>query len=154
MKKVERSGLRRKKKVKIGWVSFLTRGLVAGNLGADRIVLGFLPFQSNSMRNYRGQQEFQKDEETPEFFTSFFLCDETQSKVYEVGFSLFRLSKVYRWDRTNFYLDCSFNYFAYWFWLSVFFSGALIRPLGNVIEGLKQVNAGNLNVQLSVKVKR
>jgi HAMP domain-containing protein/serine phosphatase RsbU (regulator of sigma subunit) len=142
-----------KKKEGEDWLGVFTRGLVAGNLGADRIVLGFLPFQSNSNRNYRGRLEFQKEEVTPEYFTSYFLFDETQSKVYEVGFSysayqkfIDEIGRIFTWIVVLTTLLIGFGY-------RYFFSGALIRPLGNVIEGLKQVNAGNLNVQLPIAVE-
>lgn len=142
-----------KKKEQDDWLGSFTKGLLSENVNSSEFRNGFLPFQATYTRLYRGKQEFSAEEATPEYFTSFMFVDPSQTRIYEVGFAYSKyqsfideIGKLFTFIVIGATLLIGFGY-------RYFFSNALIEPLGNVIEGLKQVNSGNLNAKLSIKVE-
>jgi len=142
-----------KNKDKEDWLGNFTSGLITEKVDSKEFTKGFLPFQASSTRRYRGRQEFSKDEATPEYFTSFMFVDPSKTKIYEVGFSYSQYQNFIDEIGRLFTIIVIGATLLIGFGYRYFFSNALIEPLGNVIEGLKQVNSGNLNAKLSIKVE-
>ncbi|TGN08435.1 SpoIIE family protein phosphatase [Leptospira ilyithenensis] len=111
------------------------------------------PMTYTGERNYRGKILFAENAPDFHFFISYFIVDKKENKVYEIGFP---------------YLDYrDFQHQSSLPWMygvvaiaaivilgfRLFFLRALIRPIEQIIEGLTEVNSGNLEHRLVINVE-
>lgn len=122
--------------------------------GADlkREVLRFVaPFKREYARHFRKART--ENYEDFRHFTAFTQYEREQGTVYEVGFSYIN----YRKDIHQSAFTQKIILFGVLFVLLVifplFFRGSLINPLNNLLSGVKQVNDGDLSVQVPIKVQ-
>ncbi|GBF49241.1 stage II sporulation protein E [Leptospira ryugenii] len=104
-------------------------------------------------RNYRGKVKFTEANPKAQFYISYFVPDLSTSQVHEVGFPYER------------YRDFQHEVTLPWmygglglavlviFGFRFFFGRALIRPIKEIIDGLTEVNSGNLDYRLSIHVE-
>ncbi|MCW7497199.1 HAMP domain-containing protein [Leptospira levettii] len=113
----------------------------------------FSPMPNHGERNYRGQVKF--DTKTPDFsfYVSYLIVDKKNEIVHEVGYPYT--------DYRSFQHEVTLPWIIGLLALAVlvilgyrlFFLIALIRPVEQIIEGLTEVNSGNLEYRLTVHVE-
>ncbi|MCB1172350.1 MAG: SpoIIE family protein phosphatase [Leptospiraceae bacterium] len=107
-----------------------------------------VPMRSPGERHYRYSTQPEQDG-----FVGFMHVDLKQNRVDEVGFSYLRyrafihvLAIKLLWIILAVSLVVILGY-------RVFFSGALLRPLESLLDGVRQVNAGDLDVHVPIQVQ-
>ncbi|WCL50956.1 SpoIIE family protein phosphatase [Leptospira sp. GIMC2001] len=137
------------------WLGVFVTGIVTNHEITDIASLTgfFAPFQVPESRRYRGDFESGRKDLEPEKYVSFLIPSIAKNIIYEVGFS---------YDAYMRYIDSLARILVYIIVGTIilvgvgfrfFFSGALVNPINDVVEGLKSVNSGDLTVRLKVKVE-
>lgn len=111
------------------------------------------PLPLHGERNYRGKVKFEESNPNYAFYISYFIVDYQSGLVHEVGYPYidyrnYQHSITLPWIYGLFGLIV-FVIFGY----RLFFRGALIRPIEQIIDGLTEVNSGNLEYRLTVHVE-
>ncbi|TGN18709.1 SpoIIE family protein phosphatase [Leptospira idonii] len=119
----------------------------------NRIELLLSPIPHTGERNYRGKVRFEENAPEFQFYISYFVTDESRNLVHEVGFPYqsyrdFQHEVVLPWMYAGIALVVLVV-----FGFRLFFLGALIRPIEQIIEGLTEVNSGNLEYKLTIHVE-
>ncbi len=104
-------------------------------------------------RNYRGVTRFKESNPESSFYISYFIVDPKSSKVLEVGFPY----EVYRDYQHEVSIPWMYGGAAIAILVILgfrfFFLIALIRPIEEIIDGLTEVNSGNLDYRLKIHVE-
>lgn len=115
--------------------------------------LMFSPMPNHGERNYRGQVKFESKEPNFSFYVSYLIVDKKNAIVHEVGYPY----NDYRSFQHEVTLPWIIGLIALAilviFGYRLFFLIALIRPIEQIIEGLTEVNSGNLEYRLTVHVE-
>lgn len=135
-----------------GWLGDFLSGIPQLE-SRDELVQYFAPAKKSGSRNYRGRQEYTKSDPVPKFLVSYFLTDIDSNRIYEVGFSYDQYMKYIDQTGRVIVVIVLLTVLFVWLGFRYFFSGALIYPLSLVVDGLKEVNEGNLNTKLPIKVE-
>lgn len=113
----------------------------------------FSPMPNHGERNYRGQVKFDTHLPNYSFFVSYLIVDRKNGIVHEVGYPY----NDYRSFQHEVTLPWIIGLVALGilviFGYRLFFLIALIRPIEQIIEGLTEVNSGNLEHRLTVHVE-
>ncbi|MDZ4727167.1 MAG: SpoIIE family protein phosphatase [Leptospira sp.] len=119
----------------------------------DKIDKMLAPLPLVGERNYRGVTKFSENTPSPKFFISYFVINEKTRTVHEIGFPY----ENYRTYQHEVSVPWMYGGLAIAilviFGFRFFFSGALIRPIEEIIEGLTEVNSGNLDYRLAIHVE-
>jgi len=104
-------------------------------------------------RNYRGVTRFKESNPDATFYISYFIFDKKNGIVHEIGFPY----QVYRSYQHEVTIPWMFGGVAIAIVVILgfryFFLFALIRPIEEIIEGLTEVNSGNLEYRLKINVE-
>ncbi len=136
-------------------IEFLKNTELEGLKLKNTLLAMFLPVHPPGSRHYRGKFIFSSKEGTPEYFVSYITpyWDKGELVLMEFGYPYLS----YR----QFISQAAWP--IVWVLLSVvvfvlvgfrsFFLGSLIRPLDALLEGLREVNKGNLDARVPIKVE-
>jgi HAMP domain-containing protein len=111
------------------------------------------PMPQTGERNYRGVTRFKESNPKYSFYISYFVVDKKTNKVHEIGFP-YQIYRTYQHE-----VSLPWMYGGVGIAILVilgfrfFFLGALIRPIEQIIEGLTEVNSGNLEYRLTIHVE-
>lgn len=102
-------------------------------------------------RHYR--KELVASDDNSHLFTGFMYVDQKTDTVYEAGFSYIEYREIIArsWVMFIIFLVAAFLIITVGF--RFFFKGALIDPLNSLLSGLVEVNKGNLDIRIPVKVE-
>ncbi|MDF3818777.1 SpoIIE family protein phosphatase [Leptospira sp. 96542] len=111
------------------------------------------PMSFHGERNYRGKIRFEETAPEYEFFISYFVVDSKSGIIHEIGYPYL--------DYRAFTHEATLPWMYAGFALAIlvilgfrlFFLRALIRPIEEIIDGLTEVNSGNLEYRLNVYVE-
>ncbi len=106
----------------------------------------FTPMQPASVRRYRQDAE-------GDHFIAFLFFDPTAEKIYEAGYDYTSYRKAFHTsaNRQMILLGCVLLVVLGGF--RFFFMGILVSPLERLLGGVRKVNAGDLDVELPVRVE-
>jgi len=111
-------------------------------------VLSFLlPMQESSNRKYR------KSLDQKNHYVTFHYIDFEKSKIYELGYSYVDYRKFIHAVGLKLIYILFFALFLVVIGTPIFLSGTLINPLNALLEGLRKVKKGNLDITIPVKVQ-
>lgn len=140
-------------------LSFTYRKAVErGDSEQDLILLmnrSTLPIYSEGEKIYRGSDftDLKKSSSPFQYYVSYYLTNQTTGKIFEVGFD-YRTYRAYLHSPASILLICLiFIMILVSFGFDLFFKYALITPMKEVVAGLQEVYAGNLEYRLIPKVE-
>lgn len=132
------------------------KGILSGSSEAEirNIVVSSLsPLREAGERIYRGAKFNRTEEKTPEFYVSYIVLLSGSEKVYEVGFTYRSLRKFIHDPSLVLTICLIIVMFTISFGFRFFFQNAFVRPMEEVVVGLKEVNSGNLEYRLIPRVE-
>ncbi|MEM7181843.1 MAG: SpoIIE family protein phosphatase [Spirochaetota bacterium] len=110
-------------------------------------LLYLLPLRNYKERNYRSHIA------TGEHFVAFHIFEKEGELLYEVGFSYQGYREfIHNSGKILFYILLG-GLVIIVFGSPIFLSGALVNPLESLLEGLRKVRKGNLDIRIPVKVQ-
>lgn len=117
------------------------------NFDKKHIIPFFSILQKPEIRYYR------EDPLTGKHYISYLIPDKNSKKITEIGFDYLSYRKFLHAPAQMILIMLSIVLLFLLIGFQVFFLGALIKPLNNLLNGLKDVQKGDLNVTLKVKVE-
>lgn len=113
----------------------------------------FSPMPNHGERNYRGQVKFDTHLPNYSFFVSYLIVDKKDGIVHEVGYPYVDYRSFQHEVTLPWIIGLVALGILVIFGYRLFFLIALIRPIEQIIEGLTEVNSGNLEHRLTVHVE-
>ncbi|TGL69029.1 SpoIIE family protein phosphatase [Leptospira jelokensis] len=113
----------------------------------------FSPMPNHGERNYRGQVKFESNLPEHSFFVSYLIVDKKNGIVHEVGYPYGDYREFQHEVTLPWIIGLLALAMLVIFGYRLFFLIALIRPIEQIIEGLTEVNSGNLEHRLTVHVE-
>lgn len=113
----------------------------------------FSPMPNHGERNYRGQVKFDTKDPKYSFYVSYMIVDKKNALVHEVGYPYSDYRKFQHEVTLPWIIGLLSLVIIVILGYRLFFLIALIRPIEQIIEGLTEVNSGNLEYRLSVHVE-
>lgn len=112
-------------------------------------VLSFMvPFSPAWERQYRYDKV-----DNQKHYTAFIFADIENEKIYEAGYSYSDYRAYIHQTAFKLAVILATVLFVVLIGFRLFFLGALVNPLQSVVDGLKEVNNGNLDIRVPVKVE-
>ncbi|TGK53539.1 HAMP domain-containing protein [Leptospira kanakyensis] len=145
-----------------------TEGPLSGFYGAARSVLEtsiseakkaevldqmFSPMPNHGDRNYRGRVKFAENNPEYSFYVSYLVVDKTKGLIHEVGYPYLDYREFQEEVTLPWIIGVLSLAVLVIFGYRLFFLIALLRPIEQIIEGLTEVNSGNLEHRLTVHVE-
>jgi len=110
-------------------------------------ILKFLsPLQSHTVRRYR------KNADDSLHYVSFMHADVKSNIIYEAGYPYREYRKFIHKASVKYLVILLIMVAVILIGFPFFFIGALIKPIQDLLKGLRQINSGNLSVQIPVHV--
>ncbi|MCK4798096.1 MAG: GHKL domain-containing protein [Spirochaetes bacterium] len=100
-----------------------------------------------------GTRHYRKDKETTHHYVSFMYPDLNSNKIHEVGFSYIGYRKYIHPAALKLIIMLGIILIIVIIGFRFFFLGALINPLTALLKGVGDVNKGNLDVVVPIKVE-
>ncbi len=122
--------------------------------GADlkREVLRFIkPFKSHRTRHYRANKD--SNQKSYRHYIAYMQYVPATDSVMEIGYSYIDYRKSLHPGALNQIFILGVVLFTLLFLFPLFFRGALVSPLNDLLSGVEMVNAGDLTVKVPVKVQ-
>ncbi|MCB1192099.1 MAG: SpoIIE family protein phosphatase [Leptospiraceae bacterium] len=108
---------------------------------------------NSSIKGNWGFRFYREDPITQKHYICYLYSDTKKQLVYEVGFDYLSYRSFIHPTASRFILLLISVVIFILFGFRIFFLGALIRPLNSVLQGLKAVNTGKLNIRLPIFVE-
>ncbi len=135
----------------------VAKGLIAKNLPPEdkkKAISDLLsPMSAPGERSYRGQTVFAEKTPDRHFYVSYFVIDPSSMVVAEIGTPYEDYRAFIQEASLPWMISGLAVVFIVIFGFRVFFWGALIKPMQDVIQGLTEVNSGNLDARLTIRVE-
>lgn len=113
----------------------------------------FSPMPNHGDRNYRGRVKFAENNPKYSFYVSYLVVDKTNGLVHEVGYPYLDYREFQEEVTLPWIIGVLSLAVLVIFGYRLFFLIALLRPIEQIIEGLTEVNSGNLEHRLTVHVE-
>lgn len=113
----------------------------------------FSPMPNHGDRNYRGQVKFAENNPDYSFYISYLVVDKKNGLIHEVGYPYSDYRDFQHEVTLPWIIGVLSLAVLVIFGYRLFFLIALIRPIEQIIEGLTEVNSGNLEYRLTVHVE-
>lgn len=120
---------------------------------SETILPPLSPIRESGERIYRGTKLYKPGDEKPQFYVSYLVVAPKNGKIYEVGFTYSSLRAFIHEPSLVLILCLIAVMLTISFGFRFFFQNALIRPMDEVVEGLTEVNSGNLEFRLVPRVE-
>lgn len=111
------------------------------------------PIPLLEQRNYAGRIEYKPGEEKPIFSVAYSFYVPEKNVIVETGFSYLEYRKAIASSSWILITIILASYFLILFGFRFFYGGALLDPIERLVEGLREVNSGNLNARVEVQVE-
>ncbi len=113
----------------------------------DRVLVFISPFKAEETRHYR------KSRDGNRHFVAFIIYDEKEHIAYEAGYS-YTAYRVFMHPSSYKQILILFGLLVIVLGLfRLFFRGSLVTPLNNLLDGVRKVNSGDLDVKVPIHVQ-
>ncbi|EQA43521.1 SpoIIE-like protein phosphatase domain protein [Leptospira broomii serovar Hurstbridge str. 5399] len=107
-----------------------------------------IPIREEGERIYRGIRTFRPGDERPKYYVSYIYTHPKTGIIYEAGFDYKSLRRYLHQPALILVVSLLSIVFVTAVGFRLFFKGALLTPLDNIVIGLREVNSGNLDYRL------
>ncbi|TGK19306.1 HAMP domain-containing protein [Leptospira fluminis] len=112
-----------------------------------------VPLRKEEERIYRGVRTFHPGDPKPNYYVSYIYQHPKTGKIYEAGFDYRTLRQFLHPPSWILAVSLLSIFFVTAIGFRLFFDGALLTPLNEVVTGLREVNSGNLDYRLTPRVE-